>query len=62
MPDSLSFPPDGDFMTNRLIASLILCLLTMAGPAFSQVRDLPDFTVLVEKQGAAVVNIKVLIS
>lgn len=45
-------------MIQRLIISLGLVLLPfLASGAFAQGRDLPDFTDLVEKQGAAVVNI-----
>ncbi|MEO8418592.1 MAG: DegQ family serine endoprotease [Methylophilaceae bacterium] len=43
-------------MIKKLIAVSVICF-SFAGTAFS--RDLPDFTELAEKQGAAVVNISV---
>jgi serine protease Do len=36
---------------------IYVCLALFAQTAFAQIRELPDFTELVEKQGAAVVNI-----
>src|SRR6185436_19157269 len=36
---------------------LVVLACVVATPAFAQVRELPDFTRLVEEQGAAVVNI-----
>ena len=38
-------------------AILFMALAIAHGLAFAQVRDLPDFTVLVEKQGPSVVNV-----
>ena len=42
-------------MFKKIILSMALAI--MPGLIFAQVRDLPDFTVLVEKQGPSVVNI-----
>ncbi len=42
-------------MLKRMLLTLILVTL----PAWSHARELPDFTQLVEKQGAAVVNISI---
>ena len=36
---------------------LVVLACVVATPAFAQVRELPDFTRLVEEQGGAVVNI-----
>jgi len=44
-------------MRNKLAEILIAALVIAPAMAFAQVRELPDFTVLVEKQGSAVVNI-----
>ena len=44
-------------MMKKLLLSL--CLLLLAQVAGAQSRELPDFTELVEKQGAAVVNISI---
>lgn len=46
----------GDNMMYRL-AFCLLFLFSLSPAVFAQTRDLPDFTDLVEKQGAAVVNI-----
>lgn len=47
-------------MSKRFIVSVCAVLLLMtAGPAFSRVTGLPDFTELVEETGPAVVNIQV---
>jgi serine protease Do len=44
-------------MRATLHATLTAALLVLAGAAQAQVRELPDFTQIVEQQGAAVVNI-----
>ncbi len=42
----------------KLCKAVLFLVVSMAATqAFGQVRDLPDFTILVEKQGGAVVNI-----
>ncbi|HSD44186.1 MAG TPA: DegQ family serine endoprotease [Burkholderiales bacterium] len=44
-------------MRTSLQATLAAALFALAGAVQSQVRELPDFTQIVEQQGAAVVNI-----
>ena len=44
-------------MRKKLTKILLAVLVIAPSLAYAQVRDLPDFTVLVEKQGGAVVNI-----
>jgi serine protease Do len=44
-------------MRTHLHATLAAALLALAGAVQAQVRELPDFTQIVEQQGAAVVNI-----
>jgi serine protease Do len=44
-------------MRNVLQATLTAALLAFAGAVPAQVRELPDFTLIVEQQGGAVVNI-----
>jgi serine protease Do len=44
-------------MKPALAAIVVATVLTLAGPVRAQGRDLPDFTQIVESQGAAVVNI-----
>ena len=41
----------------RRFASLLVLLIGVIGSTSAQTKELPDFTDLVEKQGAAVVNI-----
>jgi serine protease Do len=47
----------GGAMFKRIRVILAAMLVIVPAMAVAQVRDLPDFTVLVERQGAAVVNI-----
>jgi serine protease Do len=44
-------------MRATLHATLVAALIALAGLAHAQTRELPDFTQIVEQQGAAVVNI-----
>jgi len=46
-------------MKRRMTLSLTVLLLIVSLPGFAKVSGLPDFTVLVEKAGPAVVNIRV---
>ena len=44
-------------MRTLLAAATVAAALALPGPAPAQIRGLPDFTHIVDSQGAAVVNI-----